>query len=147
MKTKLTLAVVALMFFGFFAFSNNIKHGDLAMKKTSYIKTTEPLFLSAGKNFQYFHILPVGAALYKFETFPEGHTTYIAYINIKGSFSHEIVESEYSVDPMWASVIRPEDVQILLDKTPVSKDDLIRILKARKMTRDDLAQIVRDWKD
>lgn len=147
MKTKLILIFIAVVLVGVVAFNYQHKHGDVMMKKTSYIKTTEPLLLSAGKNLQYFHILPAGAALYKFETFPEGHSTYIAYINIKGEFAHELAESEYSVDPIWASVIRPEDVQTLLDKTPVSKDDLVRILKARKMTRDDLAQIVRDWKD
>jgi hypothetical protein len=143
-----TILIAKIIFSCFIVFEEiNYAYGEEEMKMTSYIKTKEPLLLSAGENLQYFHILPAGAALYKFETFSEGHTTYIAYINIKGDFARELVESKYSVDPMWASTIRPEDVQVLLDKTPVSKDDLVRILKARKMTRDDLAQIVREWKD
>jgi len=36
---------------------------------------------------------------------------------------------------------------MLLANTPVSKADLVRILKARKMTREELAQIVREWQD
>jgi len=31
--------------------------------------------------------------------------------------------------------------------SPVTKNDLVRILKARKMTRVELAQIVSEWKD
>lgn len=98
---------------------------------------------------QDFHVLPAGAALYKFKDFPEGHTTYLAYINIKGPFASKRIESNEAnlIDPMWAMRISPEEVAVLVQNTPISKDDLIRILKARKMTRDDLTQIVREWKD
>jgi hypothetical protein len=125
------------------------KYGASIMTKTVYLKTKEPMLLGTEGQVEDFHVLPAGAALYKFKDFPEGHTTYIAYINIKGEFASERVESDKAnlIDPMWALKIRPEEVRVLLDSTPVSKDDLVRILKARKMTRDDLAQIVRDWKD
>jgi hypothetical protein len=35
----------------------------------------------------------------------------------------------------------------MIAKTPISKDDLLRILRARKISQDELAQIVREWKD
>lgn len=119
------------------------------MSKTVYLKTSEPMLLGTDGQVQDFHMLPAGAALYKFKDFPEGHTTYVAYINIKGPFEAERVESDKAnlIDPMWAMKIRPEEVAPLVANTPISKDDLVRILKARKMTRDDLAQLVRDWKD
>ena len=117
------------------------------MKMTEYIKTKEPMLLATKGQQQYFHMLPAGAALYRFQSFPEGHTTYIAYINIKGEFAHENAKSEYSVDPMWAFPVSPEEVKELLETTPISKEDLVSILKARKMTRSDLAEIVREWKD
>jgi chromosome segregation and condensation protein ScpB len=43
--------------------------------------------------------------------------------------------------------VRLEEVATLVQNTPITKEDLTRILKARKVTRDDLAQLVRDWKD
>lgn len=125
------------------------KNGDSIMSKTIYLKTAEPMLLGTDGQVQDFHVLPAGAALYKFKDFPEGHTTYLAYINIKGPFAAERIEANEAnlIDPMWAMRVRPEEVAVLLQNTPISKDDLTRILKARKVTRDDLAQLVRDWKD
>jgi hypothetical protein len=125
------------------------KNGDSIMSKTIYLKTTEPMLLGTEGQVQDFHVLPAGAALYKFKEFPEGHTTYLAYINIKGPFAAERIEANEAnlIDPMWAMRVRPEEVAVLVQNTPISKDDLTRILKARKVTRDDLAQLVRDWKD
>jgi hypothetical protein len=125
------------------------KYEDSVITGSVYLRTKEPMLLGAEGQVQDFHVLPAGAALYKFKDFPEGHTTYITYINIKGVFASERVESDKAnlVDPLWALRIRPEEVRILLENTPVSKDDLVRILKARRMTWDDLAQIVSDWSE
>ncbi|WP_295990249.1 hypothetical protein [Rugamonas sp.] len=119
------------------------------MEKTTYVKTLEPLLLRSEGKSEDFHILPSGTALYKYHDFPEGHTTYIAYINIKGEFKSKTVVSDKInlVYPIWADTIQPEQLSKLIATTPISKDDLVDILKARKMTRDDLAQIVREWKD
>jgi len=118
-------------------------------KKTQYLKTMEPLLLNAGGETQYFHLLPSGTPLFKDHSFPEGHTTYVAYINIKGAFAAETLETDkvnFSA-PIWARTVQKEEVSKLMSDVPVSKDDLVRIMKARKMTREELAQIVRDWKD
>jgi hypothetical protein len=123
--------------------------GISIMSKTTYLKLQEPLLLNAEGDLKNFHMLPAGTPLYKDESFPEGHTRYIVYINIKGDFSAEIVESNKPnlVDPIWAYPVQRSDLPGLIAETPVSKDDLVRILKARKMTREELAQIVREWRD
>lgn len=125
------------------------KSGALQMSKTQYLKLKEPLLLNAEGELKYFHMLPAGTALYKDYSFPEGHTRYIVYVNIKGSFEAETVESDKRnlIDPIWAYTVKKDEVQQLMAETPISKDDLVRILKARKMTREDLAQIVREWTD
>ncbi|MFA9216643.1 MAG: hypothetical protein ACEQSK_06010 [Sphingomonadaceae bacterium] len=125
------------------------RSGVLKMEKTKYIKTLEPLLLSSEGKMENFHMLPQGTPLYKYYDFPEGHTTYVVYINIKGQFEYQSVESDKAnlIDPIWAHPIQPEQVSKLMASTPVSKDDLMDILKARKITRDELAQIVREWKD
>ena len=119
------------------------------MSKTVMYKLKEPLLLNAEGDERYFHMLPAGTVLYLDQSFPEGHSRYRVYINFKGKFEHDIIESDKPdlIDPIWAYIIAKEDIKKLLAETPVSKDDLVRILKARKVTRDDLADIVRNWKD
>jgi hypothetical protein len=125
------------------------KIGALQMSGTKYLKTTEPLLLTAGGEAKYFHMLPAGTAIYKDHSFPEGHTRYIVYVNFKGAFAANAIESDKPnlIDPIWAYTIEKDDVQKLLAETPISKDDLVRILKARKITREELAQIVREWRE
>jgi hypothetical protein len=125
------------------------KSGVRSMPKTQYLKLSEPLLLNAGGELKYFHMLPAGTPMYKDESFPEGHTRYIVYINIKGAFQAEAIESDKPslIDPIWAYTVKKDEVQQLMADTPISKDDLVRILKARKMTREELAQIVREWRE
>lgn len=119
------------------------------MSKTSYFRLEEPLLLQADGDLKNFHMLPAGTALYQDQSFAEGHTRYIVYVNIKGAIATERVESDKPnlVDPIWAYPVQRDDVSTLIADTPVSREDLVRILKARKMTREELAQIVREWQD
>jgi hypothetical protein len=128
------------------------KFGVPMLKKTTYLELQEPLLLEVLKpdaQQRDFHMLPAGTALYEDYGFPEGHTRYIVYINIKARFaSKEIVSDKPNfIAPLWAEPVKPQDLPKLISDTPISKDDLVRILKARKMTREDLAHIVREWKD
>jgi hypothetical protein len=125
------------------------KSGGLNMSHTEYLKLSEPLLINAEGESKYFHVLPAGTPMYKDSSFPEGHTRYIVYINVKSEFQAEKVVSDKKnlIDPIWAETVKREDVKQLMAETPISKDDLVRILKARKMTREDLAQIVREWEE
>ena len=125
------------------------KFGVPAMSKTTYLKLEEPLLLESEGKSQDFHVLPAGTALYVDRSFPEGFTRYIAYINIKGDFAAKKIVSDKMnlVDPIWAHPVQRSDLPFLMANTPVTKNDLVRILKARKMTREELAQIVREWKE
>lgn len=119
---------------------------------TSYLKLQEPLLLEVLEpeaQQQNFHMLPAGTALYHDYDFPEGHTRYIVYINIKAKIAAEQVVSDKPnfVAPLWAEPVKTQDVAKLMTNTPISKDDLVRILKTREVTRSDLAQIVREWTD
>ncbi|HEV7815264.1 MAG TPA: hypothetical protein VGP06_09235, partial [Janthinobacterium sp.] len=128
------------------------KFGVPMMKKTTYLELQEPLLLEVlepGAQQRDFHMLPAGTALYEDYGFPEGHTRYIAYINIKAKFAaKEIVSDKPNfIAPLWAEPVKTADLPKLIADTPISKDDLVRILKARKVTRDELARIVREWQD
>lgn len=119
------------------------------MSKTTYLELQEPLLLHAGGDLKNFHMLPAGTALYEDRSFPEGHTRYIVYVNIKADFAQKQVTPDKPnfISPIWAYPVQPDDLPTLIAQTPISKDDLVRILKARKMTREELAQIVREWQD
>jgi hypothetical protein len=126
--------------------------GVIMTKKTRYLELQEPLLLHVlepGAQRRDFHILPAGTALYEDYGFPEGHTRYKVYINIKADFAAKEITSDKPnfIAPIWANPVQPEDLAKLISDTPIAKDDLVRILKARKMTREDLAQIVREWHD
>ena len=128
------------------------KLGVPMMQKTSYLVLQEPLLLEVLEpeaQQRDYHMLPAGTALYKDYSFPEGHTRYIVYVNVKAQVATKTVVSEKPnfTAPLWGEPVRQEDLSLLLAGTPVSKEDLVRILKARKMTREDLAQIVREWKE
>jgi hypothetical protein len=123
--------------------------GVTAMSKTTYLELQEPLLLHAGGDLKNFHMLPAGTALYEEYRFPEGHTQYRVYVNIKSDFlAKQIVSDKPSFTaPIWAYPVEPKDIPKLVADTPVTKEDLVRILKARKVTREELAQIVREWRD
>jgi hypothetical protein len=145
-KTLIAAAMVASVALGALLQEYGVLHMP---KRTQYLKTKEPLLLNAGGETRDFHLLPAGTPLFKDHSFPEGHTTYIAYVNIKGDFAAEHIETDkvnFSA-PIWARPVDKEEVSKLLSDVPVSKEELVSILKARKMTREDLAQIVREWKD
>ena len=119
------------------------------MSHTEYLKLSEPLLLNAEGKTKYFNMLPVGTAMYKDYSFPEGHTRYIVYVNIKGEFQAEkaVSDKKNLIDPIWGETVQKDDLKQLMAETPVSKNDLVRILKARKVTREELAQILREWEE
>lgn len=138
--------MVATTFVGGILFQ---KYGIPLISTTTYFKLEEPLLLEAEGEMKNFHMLPAGTALYKDQSFAEGHTRYLVYLNIKGDVATEKIESDKPnlIDPIWAYPVQCDDLPDLISETPIGKDDLVRILKTRKMTREDLAQIVRDWQE
>jgi hypothetical protein len=117
--------------------------------QTHYVTTEEPLLLASDTEAKSFHILPAGTPMYHDKAFAEGHSRYIIYVNFKGDLNAKSVISDKPnlIDPIWAYQIEKTDLPKLLAETPVSTNDLVRILKARKASRDDLLQLARDWVD
>jgi hypothetical protein len=125
------------------------KERPFNMSETKYVKTMEPLLLNAGGDTNYYNLLPVGTPLYEDKNFSEGHTRYIAYINIKGPFEKKENYSEKNnlIDPIWAYTIKSDEIKDLLKKVPISQKDLLSLIKSRGIKKDDLIQIIRDWDD
>lgn len=106
----------------------------------------EPMLISASKGEPYY-MIPANTILHYQRGFAEGHQLYTIEVFAKGELTAERVSKDTPVESTWLYRIEAEDVEKILHDYPLSKDDLIRVLKARKMTRDELAQIVREWKE
>ncbi len=116
-------------------------------QRTTYLVTKEPMLISAAAEDRKYHILPAGTPLYFDKSFAEGHQRFIIYANFKGDLQAERVESDKPnlIDPVWLYQVEKADLTKLVAEVPITKGELLKIMKARKMTRDDLAQIVREW--
>lgn len=149
MRLSVKAAILGGLVAAFMAGSFIQKYGVLRLGGTTYVKTLEPLLLNAGGEHKYHYMLPPNTPMYKDFAFPEGHTRYVVYVNVKDRFASESVESEKTdlIDPVWAYTIAKDEVPKLMTSTPISKGDLIRILKAREVTREDLAKIAREWSE
>lgn len=115
------------------------------MKSTIAIKTEEPLLIE-GKDQNSFSILPKNTVLYYDKGWAEGHQTYHVYFHFKGKFSESPADANV-IDPLWLRTVEKDEISKLMSDYPLTREELVSILKARKITRDELAQIVRDWTD
>lgn len=105
----------------------------------------EPLLIE-GKEQNSYSLLPVGTVLYYDKSWDEGHSTYHVYFHFKGAFKSERVDGN-TISPIWLNTIDAEELPKLMSEYPVSRDELISILKAKRATKQDLVQILREWKD
>lgn len=105
----------------------------------------EPLLIEGEKQNSY-SLLPQGTVLYYDKSWDEGHSTYHVYFNFKGEFKSTAVENN-GIDPIWLRTVPADELPKLLSEYPVSLEELTAILKAKRATKQDLVQILRDWKD
>jgi hypothetical protein len=105
----------------------------------------EPMLIAANKGEPYY-MLPSRTILRYQTGFAEGHQLYTIDVLAKGLPADQLVAGS-PVESTWLYPLDVEDMSKILREYPLSKDELVRILKARKMTRADLAQLAREWKD
>lgn len=115
------------------------------MKSKHAIATKEPLLIEGESN-KYFSLLPAGTVLYHDKSWPEGHETVHVYFHFKGNMAFDKADPNV-IAPLWLRTVDRDELMKLLQEYPISKEELVQILKARKMTRADLADIAREWKD
>lgn len=109
------------------------------------VKTSEPLAL-VGEHSKVTTLLPSGTVLYHEKSWPEGHTTYKAYFHFKGALASEPFDPKV-LSPSWLYTLDKEDVMKLMQEYPLTLGELRKLLKARKVTREEYIQILRDWED
>lgn len=120
---------------------NNVIHVNT--KKA--VRLQEALIIEGGKLNSY-SLLPAGTVLYYDKSWAEGHSTYHVYFHFKGDFKSEPADAS-GIDPIWLRTIDAGELPVLVSEYPVSRADLTNILKAKRATKQDVEQILRDWKD
>ncbi|TFW22787.1 hypothetical protein [Duganella callida] len=93
-----------------------------------------------------YSILPQGTVLYYDRNWDEGHGTYHVYFHFKGELKATEVAAT-GIDPIWLRTVEAEELPKLLHSYPVSRSELVSILKARQLSRLDVLEILRGWED
>jgi hypothetical protein len=142
MKNRLMIALyIAVAGVAGFLLSDT---GVLPMTSKTAYRTKEPLLI-AGEQ-KHFSVLPAGTILYFDRGWPEGHLTYHVYFNVQGEFRTGPADATM-IAPLWLPTVGPEELPKLLNDYPVTKNDLVEILRARKIRKEELTQILRAWPD
>jgi hypothetical protein len=143
MKKTILLLVVALIstIFGILLSEKGVIH----MNSKKAFRLEEPLLIEGEKQNSY-SLLPVGTVLYYDKSWDEGHSTYHVYFHFKGEFKSTPADSS-GIDPIWLRTVDSDELPKLLSEYPVSRDELVSLLKAKRATKQDLVQILRDWKE
>ena len=134
------VAIIAAIF-GFLLSEN----GVIQMNDKKAFRLEEPLLIEGEKQNNY-SLLPMGTVLYYDKSWAEGHNTYHVYFHFKGDFKSVPVDGS-GIDPIWLRTIESDELSKLLTEYPVSREELTNILKAKRATKQDLVQILRDWTD
>lgn len=108
----------------------------------------EPMIFESESAEDKSYLIPSGTTLYFDKAFPEGHVRYIIYINYKGK-ALELQESDKPgfIAPSWIHQIDKDELTQLMNKYPLSKDDLKRILKSNSFTRAELIEIINSYQE
>jgi hypothetical protein len=145
---KKTFSVLSGIVIGVISISLGIllaESGIIHMNSKKALRLEEPLLIEGEKQASY-SLLPVGTVLYYDKNWEEGHSTYHVYFHFKGQFKSMPTDSG-SIDPIWLRTIDRDELPKLMSDYPVSKDELISILRAKRATKQDIVQILSDWKD
>lgn len=120
--------------------------GAKEMDKEFAFRLKEPALI-ATQSGQERYLLPADTVLFHQASFAEGHSLYAIEVMLDGQLQRERLKQGEFAEPLWLYNVATEDVKKLLNEYPLSKEDLVSILKARQITREELEQIVLEWVD
>jgi hypothetical protein len=117
------------------------------LKMTKIHTLAAPLLVAAqdspSKNL---HMLPKGATLYFDKAYPEGFSRYKLYINVdRLPLPLEELADPTEIRPIDAYAPSQLDLQKLLKDYPLTKDELVSILKSTKMEKEEIRSILADY--
>ena len=145
MHIKINIVLFAILLLVVTVLIQNIYHGY----KTKMYRTKEPLLISYREiEGNPFYVLPPGTVLYLDEVMPEGFCRFMVYANFKGIPNSEEIPMKLEwggnyIAPVWLDKITKDELKEMMQHFPLSKSDVLEIIKSNELTRDDLADIAR----
>jgi hypothetical protein len=121
-------------------------HLYLGQKMRKVHKLEFPLLLSGADEHGPFQLLPKGTTLYQDQTYPEGFTRYIMYVNVdRLPLPARELNDSTEIRPLTAFAIDKHDLKRLLDENPLTKEELVGILKSGRLSKDDIREVLTEF--
>ncbi|WP_373989476.1 hypothetical protein [Duganella sp. BuS-21] len=144
-KTSLILIVVLVALASAISGILLSECGVIHLNSKKTFRLEEPLLIEGEKQNSY-SLLPAGTVMYYDKSWDEGHSTYHVYFHFKGEFKSAPTGGD-GISPIWLRTVESDELPKLMADYPVSRDELSTILKAKRATKQDLLQILREWKE
>ena len=105
-----------------------------------------PLLLSGEEKAGPLYLLPTGTTMYLDQTYPEGFSRYIVYVNVDRFPlpTHELSDPT-SIRPITAYPMEKEDLTRLLSRNPVTKAELAAILNSGQLTKAEIREVLAEY--
>ena len=113
--------------------------GKNIMRKVHYTKAPLLLYSNAANASQ--TMLPVGTAMYFDDSFDEGFSRYIVYVNTKVDLELSAAP-EGKIDPLDGRPLRKETLLRALKEHPMTRQDLEKTLGSERLSRDEIKEIL-----
>ena len=116
--------------------------GKGIIRKVHYTKAPLLLYSNATNSSQ--TMLPVGTAMYYDDSFDEGFSRYIVYINTKVDLDLPNAPA-VKIDPLDGRPLRQETLLRALKEQPLTRQDLERILGSNRLSKDDVKEVLTNF--
>lgn len=121
-------------------------HHHLGRKMTKVHTLQFPMLLGGPGGGGPFQLLPKGTTLYFDQEFPEGFTRYKVYVNVdRYPLQTSELDDPTSKDPIMAFAMDKGDLKRLLDRNPITKEDLAAILKSKQLTKQEIRELFEEY--
>jgi hypothetical protein len=105
-----------------------------------------PMLLAGPEGDGPFQLLPKGTTLYYDQSYPEGFTRYIIYVNVdRYPLPTRELSDPTSVEPITAFAMDKGDLKRLLDRNPITKQELTSILKSDQLSKEEIRELLAEY--
>lgn len=113
---------------------------------TKVHKLEYPLMLSSDSPSKNTHMLPAGTVLYFDKSYPEGFTRYKVYINIdRIPLKLDDLNDATEISPIDAVAPSKDDLLKLLRDYPLTKSDFESILNSKRISKEEIREILAEY--
>lgn len=127
-----------------FTLSTYYQSGQKKMTKVHTLKF--PMLLAGPEGNGPFQLLPKGTTLYYDQSYPEGFTRYMIYVNVdKYPLPTRELSDPTSIEPLTAFPMDKGDLKRLLDRNPITKQELSSILNSAQLSREEIRELLAEY--